>query len=369
MKIGMDARLLYYRIGGTSTYIRGLLGAFKQLDKHHDVTVLLSRKMKGNAGFDDYRTAKLLTPSHHRIERTALSLELLRFNFDVHHAPDFIPPRRGGRRHVITVMDLSFLHFPEFMTIDSQQYYNQQIADAVQHADHILTISEATKTDLIDMLKVPSEKISVQLLAANHLFYPRPHSEIDSVLEKYGLPKDYFLFVGTFEPRKNIDGLVKAYRQLIDDSNGDVPKLVLVGNPGWLFDDIRKNITAQKIDDYLIWCEGVPVEDLPRLYSGAIALLMPSIYEGFGFPVLEAMQCGTPPITSNVSSLPEVAGDVGLLVNPHDTTEIADAMRYVMDHPDWRQEQTTLALQRAKKFTWEEAASVALRAYAKAMEN
>src|SRR5262249_51659913 len=155
-----------------------------------------SRKASESAA-KRFEHAALWTPCHHRLERLALSVELARFNLDVLHSPDFIPPLRGAKRHVITVHDLTFLHYPQYLTADSRRYYNDQIATAVRQADHILADSEATKRDLMQMLNVPADKITVHMLGVDEQFRPLTNEERSSYQIELGLPSDYLLFVGT----------------------------------------------------------------------------------------------------------------------------------------------------------------------------
>lgn len=361
--IGIDARLTFYRTGGISTYILRLIEALERIDSIDQYTILHSRKQHD---LDDYPSrfehAALWTPSHHRLERYALSVELLRHNLDVFHTTDFIPPQFGAHRHVITVHDLTFLHYPQFLTTESRRYYNEQINYAVHHADHILTDSTASKNDMISMLGVPESKITVHLLGVDPSFQPLPPETVEHYARALELPDRYFLFVGTFEPRKNIEGLVEAYRALLA-AIPDAPPLVLAGRNGWNFDDTRARIEALELGDNLLWREAVPQDAMPALYNGAVALITPSFYEGFGFPALEAMASGTVPIVSNRSSLPEVVGEVGIQVEPEDHEAIKSAMQHVLTNEVWRQEQIVRGLERAATFTWDNTAQIALSVY------
>jgi len=361
MKIGIDARLTYYRTGGISTYTRQLIRALETLDTANDYTIFHSRKDDTSIS-QQFQHGSLWTPAHHRIERLVLSVELLPHSLDIFHSPDFIPPYRGAKQHVITVHDLTFLHYPQYLTADSRHYYNDQIEAACHHADYILAVSEATRNDLIDMLNIPAEKISVQPHGVSDQYKLLSADETEPVRKKFNLPERYFLHVGTWEPRKNILGLLKGYKQLLEN-DPDAPPVVLVGRPGWLFESVRAEIDSLKINQHLHWLGNVSDVELPAIYNAAIALISPSFYEGFGMPALEAMACGTVPIVSNRSSLPEVVGDVGLLVDPDDPNSIAKALERALTDDGWRIAHQAAGIGRAQQFTWERSAKIALHAY------
>jgi glycosyltransferase involved in cell wall biosynthesis len=188
--IGIDARLTYYQRGGISMYSRRLVRALESLDNDNRYTVFHSRKATESL-VKRFRRADLWTPCHHRLERIALSAELVRFNLDLLHSPDFIPPLRGARRHVITVHDLNFLYYPQFLTTESRRYYNDQINAAVQQADHILADSAATCHDLIVKLNVPADKITVHMLGVDESFQPLPAEAVEPYRQQLDLPPDY----------------------------------------------------------------------------------------------------------------------------------------------------------------------------------
>lgn len=359
--IGIDTRLTAYRTGGISTYIRRLVQALAALRLSERVTVFQSRKATTTLA-PSFERASLWTPAHHRLERLALSVELAWRGLDVFHSPDFIPPYRAARRHVITVHDLTFLHYPQYLTADSRRYYNAQIDAACQHADHILAVSQATRADLVSMLNVPADKISVQPHGAGTQYQPLSAAQTEPVRDALHLPPTYILHVGTWEPRKNIAGMLRGYRLLLD-AVPDAPPVVLAGRPGWLFEQTQREIEALQLGERVLWRDSVTDAQLPAVYNMASLLVMASFYEGFGMPALEAMACGTIPVVSNRSSLPEVVGDVGLLVNPDDPATIAAAFEKALTDSTWRQSQREQALQRASRFTWAQSAQIALDAY------
>lgn len=363
--IGIDARLTAYRMGGISTYIRRLVAALEQIDQENQYTILHSRKAE-ELIVSRFDVGSVFTPPHHRLERIALSAELTRFNLDLLHSPDFIPPRRGAKRHIITVHDLTFLLYPQHKDDDSRYYYNDQIEAAVSHADHILSVSKATKQDLIGMLGIRSDKITVQPNGIDSRLKPyslRKRNTLSTMFEHYeGLPGKYILFVGTFEPRKNIPCLLDAYELLPTDIRNEYA-LLMVGQPGWLFDDTLDRIEMMQRNGYRIEMRNnVSDAALVDIYNVASVLVLPSLYEGFGLPPLEALACGTPAIVSNTSSLPEVVGDVGILFDPNDPHALVSAIIHALSD-DEQARALRLGPRHAANFTWEQSARIALSVY------
>lgn len=368
MRIGIDARLTHYRPGGIAEYTRHLVEELAMLDRETAYYVIHhARARETLAPGAHMRRVDAVTPSHHRLERWTLPLELARHRLDLLHSPDVIPPQGGARRQVITVHDLHFLHYPQFMTADSRRYYNDQIGWAVRRADHILVDSCATRDDLGNLLAVPAGKMTVHMLGVDQDFRPLPPAEIGPVRARLGLPKSYILFVGTFEPRKNIPGLLDAYRLLRRDLP-DAPPLVLVGRRGWMDDDIFQQVNTLGLAPHVVWIENAARGDLPAIYNGADVLALPSHYEGFGLTALEAMACGTPPVVANRSSLPEVVGDAGLLVDPDDPAAIAGALRTVLLDDSLRAALGRAGVTRAAGFTWRRTAEVVLDVYRLCLE-
>ena len=371
-RIGIDARLTHYRVGGISTYIRHLITALEKLESDHGYTVFQSRRIRHNmttALAEQFHTARLFTPPHHPLERWTLSAELLPYRLSVLHSPDFIPPQHGARRHVITVHDLTFMHYPEHKDAEGGRYYTEQIQWAVRHADHILTVSNSTRNDLISMLAVPPEKITVQPHGVSFREYPTLRQTdigermFNDWLADQDFPSDYILHVGTLEPRKNISTLLEAYMQLRARMN-DAPMLLLVGQPGWLFDTTMEKIERlQKSGVPILIRSDVKDNELSLIYNRARLLVMPSYYEGFGLPALEAMACGTPVVASNVSSLPEIIGDAGFLIDPNDSEALANALERALTDNAWRVSARQKGLARAALFNWEESARIALSVY------
>lgn len=369
MYIGIDCRLPFYQLGGISQYIMHLLPAIAEVDDEN--WYFLGHMWKDQRSYipfgkKRFERLNLLTPCHHRFEQTALGVELrasLR-PLDVWHSPDFIPPRFVKRR-VITVHDLTFMHYPQFLDEESRRYYLEQIEWAVQTADHISADSHHTRQDLIDLLNVPPEKITTVHLAVNPL-YQRPYTaeEIAATLSQYNLPYGFILAVGTLEPRKNLPTLLKAYAQLRAEKTVDLP-LVLVGRKGWLYNEIFETIDKLGLQDDVHHLEGVFDESLAHLYHAAGVLVTPSHYEGFGLPALEALTCGCPVIVSNRGSLPEIAGNPGLMLEADDVTAWAEAIGRVLTDSALREKMIAAGLRHAQTFSWAKAAAQTLEIYQK----
>lgn len=363
MRIGIDARMLAYRRGGIASYIANLLRALSSIDDEIDYYVLYSRREQERRRFGaNFRPATLWTPPHHRLERWALGAEIWRMRLDLLHSPDFIPPAFGARRYVITVHDLNFLYYPQFLTPESRRYYAGQIEWAVRRADHVLADSEATRRDLIQLLGVPPDRVTTVHLAADPAFRRLPTAAVRPTLARYGLEPGYLLFVGTLEPRKNLPGLFAAYRILLDRGVTDVP-LVVVGGRGWLCEQTFASVDKLGLTDRVRFLYDVPSADLPALYNGAVLLALPSFYEGFGLPALEAMACGTPVVASNRGSLPEVVGEAGVQVDPEDAEGIAEGLAAVLEDPVLRQRLVAMGQARAAEFSWQRTAKETLAVY------
>jgi glycosyltransferase involved in cell wall biosynthesis len=366
LRIGIDCRLPYYQMGGISQYILNLLPVLAEIDKKNEYLIFHSRKdgrsyLPANA--DNFRRADLWTPSHHRLEQIALTAELLPRRLDVLHSPDFIPPRGGARRHIITVHDLNFIYYPEFLTEDSRRFYLDQIEWAVRRADHISADSHHTRQDLIERLNVHPEKVTTIHLAANAIYRrPQPAAAVQATLAGYNLPEGFILFVGTLEPRKNVPLLLEAYHLMRQEGVTDLP-LVLVGRKGWLYDKIFEAITRLELEACVRHLIGVGDQQLAHLYSAAGLLALPSHYEGFGLPPLEAMHCGCPVVVSDRGSLPEIVGQAGVILPPDEPQEWAGAMAQVLQDSETRTRMKTAGLAQAATFRWETAAAQTVAIY------
>ncbi|HLA44381.1 MAG TPA: glycosyltransferase family 1 protein, partial [Aggregatilineales bacterium] len=363
--IGIDVRLTYYRHGGIAEYMRQLVSGLAEIRSDNRFLTLHNfRAVETLAPGSNFQRVNCYTPAHHRLESLALGTELLPRRLDLLHNPDFIPPRFGAKRYVITVHDLAFLLFEDIQTASSLRYYAGGIRRAVKQADCIISVSHATKNDLMRLLDVPENKIRVIWEGIHPQYQEMDKNIVAERLRAHGFPAldDYILFVGTIEPRKNIPNLIRACT-LLRQKYGITKKLLLVGQHGWLVEESLKAIDDSPFRDDIILTGAVAYEDLPVLYNGAGLHILPSLYEGFAFPALEAMACGTPTIVSDRGALREITGDAALLVNPDDPESITDAMYQLLTDSDLRFLQREKGLQHVRQFTWRKTAESTLAVY------
>ncbi|MCS7251195.1 MAG: glycosyltransferase family 4 protein [Thermoflexus sp.] len=359
IRIGLDARLLAYRREGIARYILELAARLPNVIDDPEIRLVIFRSRKDrNTQVPGPRvqTAYVWTPPHHRWEQWIWPLEITLRRVSLLHSPDFIPPFAGSFRRVITVHDLHFLKYPDFMTMESRRYYAGQIEQAVRVADHIITVSQTTRADLMAYFGLPSNRISVVYGAASAVFRPLPPEVTQESLGRLDLEPGYILFVGTWEPRKNLPMLLRAYARLLD-RRSRTPSLVIAGRRGWLYQEILEWPHRLHIVDRLRWIEGPDDQTLAALYNGAAFLAFPSLYEGFGLPAVEAMACGTPVIVSDRGALPEVVGDAGIILPAEDESRWTEAMEALLEDPEAREQLRRKGLERATAFSWDRAAA------------
>ncbi|MHB1131300.1 MAG: glycosyltransferase family 4 protein [Chloroflexota bacterium] len=372
LRIAVDARLADYQQAGITTYTRSLLNELPALAPRDQFIVLRSRKARSRlAVAPNLAERRMLTPPHHRLEQVLLPLETALVAPDVVHSTDFIPCFRRRWRAIITIHDLGFLKFPRVATNESHRYYGQ-VAHACQSADLVIAVSHNTAEDLRHMLHVPEQKLRVIHEAASPMYSPL-HDEqaIDALCARFGIAPGYFLFVSTIEPRKNLETVLRAMARLRasrqEALGSEAMQLVVVGRPGWLYKPTYRLVDELGLRSAVRFIGGAEPRDLLLFYNGARALVYPSLYEGFGLPPLEAMACGTPVLSANTASLPEVIGDGGLLLPPTDIDAWAQAMADVEADTHLREELASRGRDRARLFSWHRAAEQTLAVYREVM--
>ena len=307
---------------------------------------------------------KWLARLWHRL-RLPVPIELALGRLDLYHSPDFtLPPTLPGTPTILTVHDLSFARDPESASPALKRFLDAAVPRSVRRATGILADSEATRQDLLALYGTPPEKVAVLYSGVDSRFQPvRDAAALADLRAKCGLGQGPFvLSVGTVQPRKNYARLIQAFARLAAD-RADL-RLVIVGGSGWMAERIHGEAARLGLQGRVLFPGFVADDDLPALYSAAAAFAYPSLYEGFGLPLLEAMACGAPSLTSTASCLPEVAGDAALLVNPHDVDDIASALLRLLDDAPLRQALVERGRAHAAEFTWERAAEQLLSEYA-----
>jgi glycosyltransferase involved in cell wall biosynthesis len=274
--------------------------------------------------------------------------------------------RRG--KSLVTIHDLSFRRYPEGAEPNLRDYLDAAVPRGLERADLILADSENTRHDIIELFGVPPERVRVLYPGVDPAFRVIEDQQLlAAVKEAYRLDCPFILSVGTLEPRKNLITLLDAYAQL-RASQGLEHKLVIVGGKGWLYDGIFRRVEGLSLREEITFLGFLPEEHLPAVYCLSDLLVFPSLYEGFGLPPLEAMACGTPVVTSNSSSLPEVVGDAGLMVSPDDTEALVETISEVLHDSKLREVLTASGLSRAAEFTWEAAGEKLLDIYEDLLE-
>lgn len=375
MHIGIDAHAIGAQQGGNETYIRGLIRALANLDDQNRYTIYLAEAEAASQWQDGFARrhanfAIRLLPKPTPLVRVPvfLSYELRQHPVDVLHvqytAPPFCPVPV-----VATIHDLAFEHMPETFTRRGSFQLKLTVRRTAQRAARIATVSEYSRWDLLRTYRLAPEKVAVTYNGVeSHFTSVLTKNEANEIRKQFGINRDFLLAVGSLQPRKNLIRLIRAYARLRSEVPNFTPQLVIVGRKLWLADEIFAEIRRQRWADDVILTGYVDDADLPKLYRQATAFVYPSLFEGFGLPPVEAMACGTPVITSNVSSLPEVTGGAALLIDPMDQSSIESALLTITGDQGLRKHLRELGIEQAKKFTWQAAAEKTLQLYQESFE-
>jgi alpha-1,3-rhamnosyl/mannosyltransferase len=275
-------------------------------------------------------------------------------SYDVYHETAFTPSRVAGiTPQVHTIYDMSLVKYSDMHPRERVMFFDVFYKRRLPEANRILTISEYIASELVEEFGIDRKRIDVVHLAPDACFSPRPSDQVEEYLRDKGLPREYLLFVGSMEPRKNLDGLIAA----LERCDADVP-LCIVGWEGWGEKTWQEMVVSRGLGERIFTLGYVSDDDLALLYSGALALVYPSYYEGFGLPILEAMACGCPVVCSNVSSMPEVAGNAALFFDPTDVNTICQALTMIVGDTELRKQLSNAGFTRSKFFSWKKAAHV-----------
>src|SRR5262245_40992792 len=370
MRIAIDARLNAYRQGGIPQYTRQLLTALAEVAQDDQIISLQHRdQLRPLAIAPNVIRRTALTPPHHRFEQWTLPLEVLLARPSVLHCPDFIAPVRRPCPAVVTIHDLAFMHYPEILDEAASAFYGQVKTNAPR-ADAIIAVSEATRQDIAQFLDIPIEQIDVIYEAAAPL-YTQINLRVGEARVLNGTPIEadtFMLFVSTLEPRKNLPTLLHALRICLDRRPDVAYRLVVVGRRGWRDEAIFNAVRDLKLGEHVLFVGPVGQYDLRWLYNACRIYINPSLYEGFGLPLMEAMACGAACLVAATSSLPEIGGNAALYIPPLDAGLWADAIEALWDDQERREELGRLGCAQAQRFSWKRTARETLKVYQQVVE-
>lgn len=371
MHVAINAHLLAhtrsFRRAGISHYVEQTLLQLGAIDRASRYDVYTTRGLTADAlGLPpNFRVIPSRLPTINprvRIpwEQLVAPLLLRRSRADLFHGVHSVVPLATRTPSVVTVHDLAFIRFTQTFRAYNRAYLDFATRLSVRRAARVLVVSEHTRREVVGMLGVPPEKVVVTPNAVRDHFRPPERAALEAFRAQKGLPERFVLYVGTLEPRKNLTTLLEAYATVA--RSHDAP-LIVGGGKGWLYDAVFKRVEELGLRERVQFVGYVEEEELPLWYAAANVFVFPSIYEGFGMPPLEAMACGTPVIASNSSSLPEVVGDAGITVPPHDPAGFAEAIDRVLSDAELRQELRERGLAQARRFSWRTTAERTLAAY------
>ncbi|MDD4953548.1 MAG: glycosyltransferase family 1 protein [Candidatus Omnitrophica bacterium] len=370
MRIGIDARFIQGPNTGVTNYLVNLIKALERIDRDNDYTLFLSdpdyagRLRQGSRFKVIVKEASALFWKNVWLPKQARKLKI-----DVMHFPAYTCPFVKVKNSVVTVHDLVHKVNPRWFSLRELILIGLPITIAIRKAAKIIAVSESTKRDIMKFYGVKEDKIAVTLEAADSTFRPiNDQAALEDIRSKYKLGINFILYVGVLFKRRNIQRLIEAFLLMQKDKELPGYQLVIAG-PGKDYFDLQGLLDRYKLRDRVSYLGYVDQQDLPLLYNAASFFVYPSLYEGFGLPVLEAMSCGKAVITSNVSSLPEITGEAGILIDPYSTEELYQAMRRLGQDNGLRERLGDLALERSRNFSWEKMARQTLEVYQQAAGN
>lgn len=378
LRVGLGATVLARglasngHLDGIGIYSRELLRTLGQYDSGVTVTpIVFGKKLPsviGNTGCNFPLSFEISSGISYLSGMSTLGAKGMDRKFDLFHSPDHCIPRLRKIPLVASIMDVIPLTQPEYVKSSLRELKSTVFSHLATKAQHIITISAYSALEIEQVMGIAQKRITVIPLGVNRRYFdhiePLP---LGSVLKRYGLTKPYFLFVGTLQTRKNVDRILDAYEQL-PDGVVNAFDLVLAGRARADMGSLTDRLAAPRTRGGVKWIQYVPDDDLPALMQSATTLVFPSLYEGFGLPVLEAFASRTPVITSNTTSLPEVAGDAAILVNPLAVEEISEAMERVAGSPENVSCLVERGYARASEFTWERTAALTTKVYRSMLE-
>lgn len=359
IRVAIDAHSIGRRATGNETYVDGLLAGLLELDEGDVEPIVIADQRAELPGIPERMVRRL----HRRTRALRLLVDLAAprrsWGAALLHR-QYLRPPVCDVPCVSTIHDISFEHHPELFTRRALLRMKGTIPWSARRSALVLTGSEFSRTDLLERYRLPASRVRVTPYAASARFSPQPPAAVKQVRQRYELPADYVLYVGNLQPRKNLSRLLAAYASL---PTGSRPPLVIVGQRAWLTDEMFSTLRELDLKNRVHFTGYVPVDDLPAIYGGATVFAYPSLFEGFGLPVLEALACGVPTLTSASTALAEVAGDAAVLVDPYDVGAIADGLLKLLTSDETRRCVVERGLIRAREFSWARCASDTVAAY------
>lgn len=372
MKIGIDGRAAkWYRGTGIGTYTYQLINSINKVDDLNDYLIFLPEKSSINLK-DNFKIQPVSANTNSNFwDEVRIENSFNHKSLDIYHVPQ---NGVGLSNHIscqktITLHDIIPLRMPETVSDRYLEIFNNEIPKILDTCDGIITVSEFSKQDIAKGFNFPEDKIFVTHLAAEDIYKPLDKSICKKFIkENYNITKDFILYVGGFSPRKNIVGIIEAYSKLSKNTRDNL-SLVITGHKGISYEIYKNRAIELKVEENVIFTDFISLESLPIFYNASELLAYPSFYEGFGLPPLEAMACGTPVITSNVTSIPEICGDSVYLINPFDVDQLYRAIEEVLLDNNLRKTMIIKGLIKSSSYSWNSTAKNTLDAYDKIINN
>lgn len=352
MRVAIDMQTTQGQKTGFGFYVQNLVRNLERIDRKHQYLKLYAH------GEGDFNSTKRWWWDQVQVPRLANALKA-----DILHQPAFSAPAFFHGPTVVTVHDLIAIHFEQDIPLGSRLYFGKWMPFSYRFADHMIVISEHTKQDVMELLGIPEEQLTVIYEAVDTVFRPVVDKEqLERVRKKYGTGEKFLLHVGTLNPRKNLEFLVKVFAEVRKKVRADW-KLVITGKKGWYYEGLFDAVRALGLERSVIFTGYVDDHDKPLLYNAASIFTFPSLYEGAGLPPLEAMSCGVPTVSSDTSSLPEMVGAGGILLSPTDMAGWTKALVSLMTDASLRREIGGRGRKQARRFSWERTARETIRVY------
>lgn len=374
MRIGINTLfLLPGKVGGTEAYLRGLVYGLSKVDKKNEYVLFTHKENHHTFEYNSEQFSKKLCPipvksrpARVAYEQLFLSRVVTKHGIDVLHSPGYVSPVVGKFGKVVTIHDMQYVYYPDYFSKTKLLYWKHLLPLSARRSDVILTVSENSKTDIANFLNIPRNKIFVTYEAPKFCSDSGEDDSLPNVTKKYGIHDNYVLSVASLLPHKNLDRLIEAFA-LLEDKIGH--QLVFVGIKGHALDKIRKTIRKKLKHPARVAILGyISDQDLAAVYKRASLFILPSLFEGFGIPLLEAMSLDCPIAASNKTSIPEVVGDAALLFDPNSSEQIAEAILSVVSDETYREQLIARGRQRVKLFSWERMAEETVHAYSTAYQ-